>query len=609
MRQSKKLDEYRNGGEGCIKWAEDNICVAIVPPGSVIPIVTSLSKLSNEINPETGRSYRSMWEEQKKVLRECLRMRRGRFVHRLIVFCWQRGDGKSFLTCLIKLWRFCCWPRQKIMLGANSKDQSKFVHYDIIRDLILNSPNITKAIGRDNVKIKDITLRNHRKEIISEIRCVTSFSGHFSNITGYTFSEMYAQKNNDFFVQIDGSVRNIPNSFGVIDSTVSSKQHQLFRLYETWLSGKDPTLYFSYRCSKNGDSADYLHPDMTEVQLNSYRIKFPLGDFERYFLNIWSAGAENVFTEAMVKATQVAGVDGAIGNHGAVIQVIDKQIEIVESMVKISKKLEFIHDRQGELEELDRRIRPMTELYQLSTPQQQPRIASMVELEKLTETYDTDWSVLVGLDRADPMKTRSPAKTIATALAKGLPNSRSKHMVFEEGQIPHYLYVRLAIANLEHHSMEEMKQFINECDQEYDGVDMVTGERYGIWDLAVWCEGKDIDTNILFPNYGRQRSAFIELYTLYATGRFKGAPSAVPGAKGSDITQEEPLAFDHDHDAKKFGSREKSERYGVQDDLMYADGWCIYGAKALGVDDFRARRGSQFFGQLYQTPGLYGRYD
>jgi len=127
--------------------------------------------------------------------------------------------------------------------------------------------------------------------------------------------------------------------------------------------------------------------------------------------------------------------------------------------------------------------------------------------------------------------------------------------------------------------------------------------------LAVWCEQNDMATEIVFPNYGRQRAAFIELYTLYATGRIKTPRLVVPGSKGPDVMQEEPLAFDHDHDKKWFGSREKDERYGIQDDAMYAAGWCIYGAKSLGVDDFKPRRGTRFFGQLYQTPGLLGRYE
>ena len=80
-------------------------------------------------------------------------MEDGRFKYRQIVFCWPRGEGKSFVTCLIQSWKFFCWPRQQIMLGANSKDQVKFVHYDIMKDLILNSPKLVDMIsGKKNVE-------------------------------------------------------------------------------------------------------------------------------------------------------------------------------------------------------------------------------------------------------------------------------------------------------------------------------------------------------------------------------------------------------------------------------------------------------------------------
>jgi len=227
------LEQYRNGAEGFFLWAEENARVPIYPEGSVIPDWYSLSDLPDTANPETGRSYKTMWEAQKEEICEALRMENDRFVYRLIVLCWPRGEGKSIIVCLIEIWRFLCWPREKIMLGANSKDQVKFVHYDMIRDIILNSPKILKSIGRKKVKIKDITLRNSKGDIVSIIQCVSSFSGIFSNITSFTFSEMFDMKNTKFYTQIYGSIRNIPNSFGAIDSTVSTKMHVLYRLFKT----------------------------------------------------------------------------------------------------------------------------------------------------------------------------------------------------------------------------------------------------------------------------------------------------------------------------------------------------------------------------------------
>jgi hypothetical protein len=171
-----------------------------------------------------------MWEGQKDVLREALKQENGQYVYRLVVLCWQRGEGKSLLVCLIELFRFFNLPRQKIVCGANSKDQSQFVHYDIMRSIILHSPRLLAEIGRKGIQQKGLYFMDRYGAPQSEIKTISSFSGIVSNINSYTFSEMFQMVKVDFFVQLDGSIRNIPNAMGCIDSTVSSKQHQLWRL-------------------------------------------------------------------------------------------------------------------------------------------------------------------------------------------------------------------------------------------------------------------------------------------------------------------------------------------------------------------------------------------
>ena len=94
--KTKEIAEYRNGGGGFIKFAEDFFFAPIYPPGEVIPSWVSMGNLPDDPHPVTGKTYRSMWEEQKKILRQCLRMENGEFVYRLVVFCWQRGEGKSW---------------------------------------------------------------------------------------------------------------------------------------------------------------------------------------------------------------------------------------------------------------------------------------------------------------------------------------------------------------------------------------------------------------------------------------------------------------------------------------------------------------------------------
>jgi len=62
-------------------------------------------------------------------------------------------------------------------------------------------------VGRKNIQEKQIRLRDKENRTVSFIKCVSSFSGILSNITGYAFSEIFQMKDPEFFTQIDGSIR------------------------------------------------------------------------------------------------------------------------------------------------------------------------------------------------------------------------------------------------------------------------------------------------------------------------------------------------------------------------------------------------------------------
>ena len=65
----------------------------------------------------------------------------------------------------------------------------------------------------------------------------------------------------------------------------------------------------------------------------------------------------------------------------------------------------------------------------------------------------------------------------------------------------------------------------------------------------------------------------------------------------SEMKEEFPADSSHDfgdglyHEwyEKWFGSPEKKEVHGVQDDSMFSIAWGLYGGRMLGVDDFRLR--------------------
>jgi len=603
---------YRDGGEGFGAWCDDFVCVPIVPPGSKISVWTPLGNLPDEKHVKTGKSYHDLWAEQKEIMNEALRMSNGEFIYRLIILCWMRGEGKSLLACLIQMWKFFNWPRQLITLGANSKDQVQFVHFDIMRDFIRNSPLLYDIVGERNIKVKEIVLTDTKGHIRSMIKPISSFSGIVSNITGYTFSEIFDMKNPKFFVQLDGSIRNIPNALGVIDSTVSEKTHVLYKLYNGFIKHESKTVFFSYRHSKgpNGKMEDFWNPMMDQIQLDDYKSKFPFGEFERYFLNLWSAGFQQVFSDVMIDETKYVGCDNVIGNHEALVGILEKKDKMIKSAEDTKGKglVEGAEEVYSNITTMMERCNPVSDLYTLSDGWN-PTAVTMDELNKLTETYDTDWAILSGVDFGDPYAIRGYARSILTVVAKGLPGSKSTPSLgFLNEKASKYIYILLYITNIEDHSLDSVKNELDELHNEYDGLDTFCSERFGAWDVGTWCIDRDITFEPIFPTYARQKEAFKEVLIATKEGRFKAPPIPIAGSKTDDILREEFSVFMHDSDKRWFGSPEKMEKHGIQDDSIFSLGWGFYGGRLLSVADFRPRRSLTSFGMMYKNNDLVGSY-
>lgn len=608
---------YRDGADGFILWAEENVCIKIYPTGSTVPAYVPLDTIAKGLpfNGMDTTGYQKMWAAQKDEMRRALVMVDGRFKYRLIVLCWMRGEGKSVLACLIQLWKFMCFPNQTITLGANSKDQTKFVHFDVITELILNSPKLLGVIGERNIQTNEIRLRDSRGYVLSTIRTISSFSGVVSNITGYTFSEMFDMKNPKFFVQLDGSIRNMPNALGVIDSTVSNKQHVLYKLYEATKKGEDELTFFSYRSSKHADIKDYWNPNQTTKQLMSYKSKFPFGEFEKYFQNLWSAGTERVFTPEVIQATQYVGCDGLLGQQDKIIDVLVKQSRLLENIDKLARRLprEKVElDNASTMKGLEHRLWPIDREISMSTSVGRVKPVSTSDLIHLSELYDTDFCILAGLDRADPMKEKTGARTVLPCVAKGLRGSKTNPdsaRNLKENENPFYIYILLYLSVIEDHSAETIKSELLMLQQEYGGIDMFTSERWGAWDMPVWCEEQDIPCELVYPTYDKQRSAFTEFFVACRDGRFKAPSVPIAGYKMDNILHEEMSVFDHNSDPPKwFGSPEKKEKYGIQDDSVYSIGWAIYGGRMLTVDNFRSILGGYHFGDFFPDKTIRGRW-
>lgn len=612
-------EEYRQGGLGFCNWCEDHIRIPIYPDGDDIATWINIRDLPGTPDKTTGRSYRTIWHEQKKVCMQALKMENGRFLHRLIIFCWPRGEGKSLLTVLIQLWKFFNWPRQQIVLGANSKDQTKFVHYDMIRDITLNSPDLLKAIGgKKQVQEREIRLKDTDGVIRSVIKPISTASGIVSNITGYTFSEMFDMRNPKFFTQLDGSIRNIPNALGIIDSTVSEKDHILYHLYSNYTSGKTKTLFFSYRFSDLGVMADYWNPFMNQEQLDDYKSKFLTSEFERYFLNKWSAGSTQVFTKAMIDEMEQFGIDGQLLNHTAAVELNEK-LDKLEDRLRMVKEKGFpdgINDTLNYIEQAKERVLPISKFYKLEDNYQNIQFVPPSVLTKIGDLLKTDWAILAGIDMSDPLAIRKKANSVLTVIAKCLPNSREDPALMAmddtEKAEAKYVYFVVGLYILDTvDPINDLKKKLKQAMLLYDSLDAVCGERYGLWDLSSWADEEDIPFEPIYPNYDRQRAAFNHLYTSLHLGLFKTPSIPFIGVKQkTDVLREELEIFDHNPRSKWFGSPEKNEKFGRQDDSIYSIGWGLYGGREIGPDEFRSLEisSSNMFGFMYQNKAMVGNY-
>lgn len=597
------LIAYRNGGEGLVKWAEENVRVPIQYGDSAVEAWVYLGEMPDRKHPETGRSFKYFWEKQKEQLVRALEMHNGHFIHRLIVFNEPRGDGKSYRAVLVQTWKFFCFTKQQIVFGANSKEQTKFVHFTTASNMILNSPKLVDQLGKKNIQDKEIRMKNSRGEIVSFMKPISTMQGIVSNITGYTFSEMFKMKNTTFFTELHGSIRNIPNALGVIDTTVSTREHKLYDLYKVWVQKKDPTLFYCYRSSKNADPKDYWHPNQTQKQLDSYKTIFDPLDFDRFFRNTWEAGDAAVISPLMIKALNVVGINGKICDGAEIISHLSKIKKAEDILEQNDLNNDHSSDRllKSRITFLKMPINYIDSIYSLEK-EGVPSFCSLDELKKLSNLYNTNWAIGASVDRADPLKkTNDGARSIVTITAKGLYNSRTMdaQRILDIEKNPLYIYIVLYIAHVPSSDIELIKEEILKGVDEYDGVDILCSERWGMWDMKSWCDSQGIIFDPIYPTYSIQRDAFREVFTVLSQGRVKCAVVHVPGSKGPDILREEMELFTHDTEKKWYGSPQKNDPMGIQDDAMYSFAYSIYGMRNISVLDFRERVVQSAFAQYY----------
>ena len=604
-----KMRFYQQDHLGAETWIEDHICTNVLDFELGIErwvLIGELNKMKTP-HPITRRSYYDMWTWQKEnyIRPATARDENGMLLYHTVINCQPRGEGKSYQTCLLILRRFFCLPGQTIILGANSKDQSRFALYDILVKLIRNSPKLINILGEENILEKEIRLKNFKGEVVSRIIAVSAFTGIYSNITSYGFSEIFDMTNPKFFYQLDSSRRNIPNSQGYIDSTVSSKEHILYTLYEAspLVKNTDPGILFCYRYSLTGNQEDYLHPCNTQAQLDSFRTKFTPAEFAKYFKNTWTTVDSNVFSKAAVLSTRYIGFNGVLGQQSHVIQNCQVTAKLEEQQERDS-----LRDNRSQIDLLQSQMMPIPYALELDF---QPMCISMHDLGHLSDVYDTNWAIGVGADLADPLKDEinKGARTILSFIAKGLPGSKHQpdlHMRL--GKEARYIYFLIHLVHIDSNEPSEIQEKLEDFLYEFGSIQTFCSERWGAATLRKYCEESYIKIELISPTYDRQRMGFNEFYRLVTSGLFKSPKTVIEGKEQDDILEEEMLAFRHDVIKKWYGSLTKKKPTGVQDDVMFSICWNLYGLREVTPDEFGVRTGAIFMGSTMNNGDMAGSY-
>lgn len=498
----RHINEYNNGGEGLILWVEDYINRWDRK---------SLSWVSVKLI-----------QMQKDNFKACLAMDNtpdGKiFKYRFIFFSRPRGDFKTFDVMLILLWRLFNFPNENIIIGSNSRDQSKFLLLGDMNKTILNSPKLLKIVGRENVLEKGIFIRNRKGDTLSSITTMSNEASIKSGMTCAGFTEMYKMKDPALYTDLAGSIRGTPNGMIIGESIVSSKSHKFYQLYKT--SKDDDLMYFQHY-----DSVHH-NPYMTEAELKSYKNQFLPHEYEQNFVNTWASARNGLFGEKLIKNMLIE--DYTLPAKRETLKILESKYNITEWIIT------------GALD----RAKPFNDEATLPIK---------------------------------AMKKRS--RTIWTLIGKGMVGDSDKFMYFllDFKIIPRgsETIIKETIDNasiefeyldnitLEDYETNSIKIYCDNADIPAEMISPTYGkQRQCFVPLFHLAEA------------GMVKKPKIPLYVM--DGEIKKGYTG-----GFDILEEELLIFNHDVDRSWFGSPEKKQTLGIKDDCVYSLGWGVYASREI----------------------------
>lgn len=469
----EKARTYEKSYEGFMAWAEDN--------------VLRFDKATDKWIP-----FRAI-EMQRKFYRKVFELNKdGTFKNRFIRICRPRGDMKSFDAIIIFLFRFFNLRRQKILLAANSKDQSDYSLYDEAKDIILNSPNLYSTPGLE-VREKETRIMSGRREIYSRIQSIASKQGSLSNADCIVFSEIHKLQDQSFIVELEGSIRQVKDAMSIIESTVSRIGTYYHRQFEAYNKGESKVMYFQHYADT------HYNPNMTQEELDHYKVSFFPEEYDMYFRNRWGDAGQGLFSTAQIENMNIVGIDGAYGRSAEISEAVAEIIELRQKLGQLGGTA-YAGPLQKRIREISARFLRTDTLYKLPADER--------ALDKLRQAFQTDFIIGMGLDRAEQMVAKSDRTALVT-VARGI-------LTFDLS-----IFFLLDVYLPDDPSMRNITTRIMDNAQKFGWIDHIDVEKSQGMDIEAWCNENGISANLVTASYEHQKEMFTELYTAMAGGMLK----------------------------------------------------------------------------------------
>lgn len=455
----------------------------------------------------------------------------GRFKHRFIRICRPRGDFKSFDAILIFLFRFFNMAREKILLAANSKDQSDYALYDEAKDIILNSPNLINTPGIE-VKEKEVVLMSGRKEVFNRIKSIASKQGALSNATCIVFSEIYKLRDQQFISELEGSIRGVPNAMSIIESTVSRKGTYYHRQYLASIENKSPYIYFQYYADK------HYNPRITQEELDLYKVSLFPHEYKMFFENKWEDAGSGIFSEAEIYEMGIVALDGKLGPSLELRNTIKEYLEMRQTFRKI-KGVTDTSRLEKDINNIKKRFTYIDELYSIP--------ATRSDLINIQKRYGIrDLIIGMGLDRAEQLTSNSDRTVLSTVAKSYIDSDRWICFVLD-------MFIPNSPKSIPIHRRIEYNH------TEYGWISEIDLEKSQCLDIWNWCQERAYTATLQSASYEHQYSMFLEMSRLVRAGLFK-CPTIpiwhddkgnvyyeIPPDDQDDIFREEMRVFEHEN--------------------------------------------------------------